>query len=129
MSLTTYGIIYGICGLLTGLSFIYTNNKYYGRRPSVDKYLYGLSLVLAVFWPMGLPIFGFHYRNIIVSVVKGRDWADDCDGSDALKALMRMDEEEAKEFIKGMEETFHRQFAGTTVSIPEDGDNTEQTLN
>ena len=73
MSLTMYMIIYGILGLFTGLSFIYANNKYYGPRPSVSKYLYGLSFVLAIFWPMGLPIFGFHYRFCGNSRVKSME--------------------------------------------------------
>jgi hypothetical protein len=131
MSLITFGIIYAALGLITGLSFWYVNEKYYKNLATANQsnLLYGLSLLLTATWPIGLPVFLYHYKKIITSVVKGRDWADDSDVSEAVKKLMRMNESDAVAYLKSIEENFVRQISGDTVTIPKVSENTGKSLN
>lgn len=89
-------LAYGVVSLLTTVSFLHVHSRYYaGPIQSNSTGLYVLALVVGSFWPMGLPVFLYHYSEPIKGVLSGRDWADDHILDDTFKEFFRENEEEA----------------------------------
>ena len=124
-----YGILYSLGALLTGLSFWYINIKYFGKLPKLNALLYTTSLLMGVLWPIGLPISAWQYRDVIRSLLKGRDWVDMADVSDEIKNLVRMSDEDAALYLENLEEEYVRQIKGRARGEAQASVITDNSLN
>lgn len=97
-------IIYAGMAAITAVSFCMLNVRFYGPELKGDRYMYGLALLLGTFWPLGLPIYLYRYRNIVKSVLKGQDWAS-VRTKGTVGEILDMSEKEAAVFMKELDES------------------------
>jgi len=71
----TFYLLYAFIGFLSFLSTVCLIRLYYGGPVFKDAHV--VFICAFIFWPVGFPLFMYHFRKEVVSVFRGRDWVDD----------------------------------------------------